>query len=249
MPDEDKISEDLEENGSGPRILIVEDDRDISDLVARYLEKNGLTILQAYDGTNVDDFVKSNQVDLIVLDVNLPKEDGFSICTRLRRTSRIPIIMLTAKSEDIDTILGLELGADDYMSKPFNPRELLARINAVLRRHAVQDEPAATVLRFLGWTVSLTERRVYDPANVEIALTSTEFDVLVIFCENSGRVLPRTRLLDLLRGQGRHAGGDRSIDIVISRLRRKIEPDPHVPKLIKTVRSGGYIFACAVETV
>jgi two-component system OmpR family response regulator len=228
-----------------PRILIVEDDPEINNLVSRYLGDNGFATLQAFDSRDVDDMIATQPIDLVVLDVNLPTEDGFSVCVRLRRISRLPIIMLTAKSEDLDRILGLEIGADDYMSKPFNPRELLARIRAVLRRNTNDAAPAKT-FRFKGWVVDLEERRVFNSATVEILLTSSEFDLLVVLCENPGRVLTRDRLLDLTQGSS-SAGMGRSIDISVSRLRRKMEDNPRDPGLIKTVRSGGYFFAAPVE--
>jgi len=182
----------------------------------------------------------------------LPGEDGLSLCRKVRAESQMPIIMLTARGEDVDRIVGLEMGADDYLAKPFNPRELLARINAVLRRQAaaltVSAANGATALTFLGWLIDLRLRELRNPAGARVAMTSAEFDLLRTFCERPGRVLSRDSLLDLT--QGRNAGSfERSIDVLVSRIRRKIETDPLEPTMIKTVRSGGYMFTPRVEAV
>ena len=233
-----------------PHILVVEDDREISALVARYLRANECRVTLTGSGRQVDQLLDGSRIDLIVLDLMLPGEDGLSLCKRLRTHSQVPIIMLTAKGDEIDRILGLEMGADDYLAKPFNPRELLARIRAVLRRSAITAlSPVATaarVLTFLGWRIDRMLRELRNPAGARIALTDAEFGLLQVFCERPGRVLSRDQLLDLT--QGRSAGVfERSIDILVSRLRRKIENDPHDPSIIKTVRSGGYLFTPVVE--
>lgn len=230
-------------------ILIVEDDRDISALIARYLSQNGMRSATTRDGREMDRALRDGRFDLIVLDLNLPGEDGLSICRRLRLTASVPIIMLTARGEDVDRIIGLEMGADDYLAKPFNPRELLARIRAVLRRQGAgvldADEPAGSFV-FLGWTLNASKRELSNPDDVRVALTGAEFDLLRVFCERPGRVLSRDILLDLT--QGRMASPfERSIDILISRLRQKIEREPREPEMIKTIRSGGYLFTPAVE--
>ena len=191
-----------------------------------------------------------DRVDLIVLDLMLPGEDGLSICKRLRTTSQVPIIMLTAKGDEVDRILGLEMGADDYLSKPFNPRELLARIRAVLRRSAAAAlNPVASgarALSFLGWRIDRVLRELTTADGTRVVLTDAEFSLLQALCERPGRILSRDQLLDVT--QGRSAGVfERSIDILVSRLRRKIEDDPHHPNIIKTVRSGGYLFTPEVE--
>jgi two-component system OmpR family response regulator len=231
------------------QILIVEDDREISALVARYLSQNGMRCVAARDGREMDRTLRDGRFDLIVLDLNLPGEDGLSICRRLRQSTSIPIIMLTARSEDIDRIIGLEMGADDYLGKPFNPRELLARIRAVMRRQqGAQADPDTTpgAFAFNGWTLDASKRELNNPDDVRVAVTGAEFDLLRAFCERPGRVLSRDVLLDLT--QGRTATPfERSIDILISRLRQKIERDPREPELIKTIRSGGYLFTPAVE--
>ncbi len=235
-----------------PHILVVEDDRDISALVTRYLRSNECRVTVASDGRNVDRLIDESRIDLVVLDLMLPGEDGLSVCKRLRARSHVPIIMLTAKGDEVDRILGLEMGADDYLSKPFNPRELLARIRAVLRRSAITAlNPSANgrrTLSFQGWQIDRILRELRNPQGVRVAVTDAEFSLLQVFCERPGRVLSREQLLDLT--QGRSPGVfERSIDILVSRLRRKIESDPHEPTIIKTVRSGGYLFTPAVEPV
>ena len=187
-------------------------------------------------------------IDLLVLDLMLPGEDGLSLIRKLRATSAIPVIMLTAMGEDADRIVGLEMGADDYLPKPFNPRELLARIKAVLRRINPQRPPGAAVgdvARFDGWILELGPRRLLSPTGDEIELSTGEYELLHAFITHPRRVLSRDQLLDLARGRSA-VPFDRSIDIQVMRLRRKIEADPKEPRLIKTVRGGGYIFAAEV---
>jgi two-component system OmpR family response regulator len=201
-------------------ILIVDDDRDIRTLLADYLESNSYRTLGAADGTAMWKTLDETRPDLIVLDLNMPGDDGLTLCRKLRATSSLPVIMLTARNEPLDRILGLEMGADDYLPKPFEPRELLARIRSVLRRsHAMpSNTPSENVqqMRFSGWTLDLTE--------------------------HPNRVLNRDQLLNLT--QGRDADPfDRSIDIQISRLRQKLGEDARMPQIIKTVRNGGYVLA------
>ncbi len=234
---------------ASPHILVVEDDAEISRLVSRYLRTNDLHVSVLADGRSLDRTLEDSRVDLIVLDLMLPGEDGLALCRRLRTRSEVPVIMLTARGEELDRIIGLEIGADDYLAKPFNPRELLARIRAVLRRAnaaaPIVDRRART-LTFLGWQIDCMVRELRDPKGTHIVLTGAEFSLLQVLCERAGRVLTREQLLDLT--QGRKAGSlERSIDVLISRLRRKIERDPHDPAIIKTVRSGGYLFAAPVE--
>ena len=233
-----------------PHILVVEDDRDIGRLVARYLRDNDCRVSHAADGGEMDDAIQSGRIDLIVLDVMLPGEDGLSLCRRLRTTSQIPVVMLTAKGDEVDRIVGLELGADDYLTKPFNPRELLARIRAVLRRTSLagasRSAEGARLLSFENWRVDCVARTLTSPQDSRVTLTSAEFDLLVALCERCGRVLSRDQLLDLT--QGRDAGAfERSVDVLISRIRSKIERDPRHLDFIKTVRSGGYVFTPQVE--
>ncbi len=233
-----------------PHILVVEDDRDISALIARYLRANACRVSLAGSGRDVDRMLDQSQINLIVLDLMLPGEDGLSVCQRLRTRSQVPIIMLTAKGDEVDRILGLEMGADDYLAKPFNPRELLARIRAVLRRATMTAlapiAGSARVLGFLGWTLDRVLRELRNPQGTRVALTDAEFGLLQTFCERPGRIMSRDQLIELT--QGRSAGAfERSIDILVSRLRRKIERDPQDPYIIKTVRAGGYLFTPTVE--
>lgn len=236
-----------------PKILIVEDDVAIAGMVRDSLSEQGMLVRLAGDSAAMDATMRLVNFDLIVLDVMLPGEDGFSICRRLRRSGDIPILMLTSISSDIDRIVGLEIGADDYVTKPFVLRELTARIKALLRRTrrttAPQLElPKKPVLRFDGWRVDPVRRQVHDPSHARVAMTTHEFDLLLAFCQNPGRVLTREQLLGVT-----HAGLagpiERSVDVHISRLRQKIEADPRDPMLVKTVRLGGYLFTASVEEV
>ncbi|WP_407188280.1 response regulator [Bradyrhizobium centrosematis] len=235
-----------------PNILVVEDDRETRTLIAKYLRNNACNVTAVSDGREMSRAMADHRVDLIILDVMLPGEDGFSLCRKVRSEAQTPIIMLTARGEDIDRIVGLEMGADDYLPKPFNPRELLARINAVLRRQAAAQAASAvqgaSTLAFEGWRIDLRLRELRNPDGARVAVTSAEFDLLRAFCERPGRVLSRDSLLDLT--QGRNAGSfERSIDVLVSRIRRKIEPNPADPTIIKTVRSGGYLFTPRTEAV
>ena len=234
-------------------ILVVDDDREIRDLTARFLRKHGYRVDTAANGREMDAQLAAGRYDLIVLDLMMPGEDGLSICRRLRADGAIPIVMLTALGEETDRIVGLEMGADDYLPKPFNPRELLARIKAVLRRSAAAASSAAAQavvptgrrLSFEGWSLDLARRELFDPTGALVTLTAGEFDLLAAFAERPHRVLSRDQLLDLTRG--REAGPfDRSVDVQLSRLRRKVETNPGEPALIKTVRGGGYVFAANV---
>jgi len=238
---------DLRDAQASPHILIVEDDAEISTLVTRYLSSHEIRVSVAAHGGEMDSRLAQNRIDLIVLDLNLPKEDGLSLCLRLRKTSSVPIIMLTARSEEIDRILGLEMGADDYLAKPFNPRELLARIRAVLRRYGGRREERLTrIFRFAGWQVDRGLRQVVNPSGAKVTLTGAEFDLIAAFCENAGRVLSRNQLLHIIHGPSA-CTHERSIDILVSRVRQKIETNSREPEMIKTVRSGGYIFSQSVE--
>ena len=230
-------------------ILVVDDDREIRSLLGDYLEKNGFRATAVADGRAMWSALEQGRFDLVILDVMLPGEDGFVLCRSLRARSDLPVIMLTAKGEDMDRIVGLELGADDYLAKPFNPRELLARIKSVLRRHRavpgnLQAEPAR-YLRFAGWTLDLAARNLVSPTQVVVALSGAEFRLLRVFLSYPNRVLSRDQLMDLT--VGREADPlDRSIDVQVSRLRRKIETHPQNPELIITVRGGGYMFTASV---
>ena len=229
-----------------PTILVVEDDRETRTLIAKYLSEHGCNVITAADGREMTRLLTDHRVDLLILDVMLPGDDGFTLCRKVRAESQLPIIILTARGEDVDRIMGLEIGADDYLPKPYNPRELLARINAVLRRQNSSVGPETDVLAFAGWKIDVRKRELRDPLNARVAVTSAEFDLLRVFCERAGRVLSRETLLELT--QGKNTGSfDRSIDVLVSRIRRKIEPNPPDVTIIKTVRAGGYIFTPTVE--
>ena len=235
-----------------PHILIVDDDREIRDLLARFLKKHEYRVDVAADGRAMMQAIEAGRFDLVVLDLMLPGEDGLSLCRRLRATSSLPVIMLTAVSEETDRIVGLEMGADDYLTKPFNPRELLARIKAVLRRTGAgagaapgADEGGGKAFAFESWRLDLARRELRSADGVLTPLTAGEFDLLVAFVERPQRVLGRDQLLDLTKGRTA-APFERSVDVQLSRLRRKIEIDPKAPAIIKTVRGGGYVFAAKV---
>jgi two-component system, OmpR family, response regulator len=227
------------------QILVVEDDRTIRDLVVKFLIANGMRAVGAGNGRDMDRELNSRNIDLIILDMMLPGENGDSICKRLRQKTKIPIVMLTAKSEEVDKIVGLELGADDYVTKPFSSRELLARIRAVLRRYSVTPvQPLALrdeVISFSNWQLQTAQRQLTDTNGVRVILTSAEYDLLLVFCSHVGQVISRDKILDLTHG--RIAGPfERSVDILVSRLRQKLEVVPEDPQLIKTVRGNGYVF-------
>ena len=232
------------ENSETGRILIVEDDERLATLTREYLENNGLQVSVEGDGGKAVDRILSERPDLVVLDLMLPGEDGVSICRRVRSQYGGQILMLTARTDDLDEVLGLEMGADDYVAKPVRPRVLLARIRALLRRSAAPaEEPAdndQSRLRFGALVVDNAMREAWlEDRSVE--LTSAEFDLLWLLCSNAGRVLSREEIFSQLRGI-EYDGQDRSIDVRVSRIRPKIGDDPMHPRLIKTVRSKGYLF-------
>ncbi|HWV52482.1 response regulator [Pseudorhodoplanes sp.] len=234
---------------AAPHILIVDDHREIRELVTRALVKEGFRVSSAADGRAMHKMLADGRIDLILLDLMLPGEDGLSICRNLRTTSDIPIIMLTAKGEEIDRVLGLEMGADDYLPKPFGSRELIARIRAVLRRGR-PSEPAAKNASHYGfdrWRLNTAARELIRDDGVSVPLSTGEYDLLLAFVQRPQRVLSREQLLDLARGRAA-ANFDRAIDTQVSRLRKKIEQDPADPKIIKTVWGGGYTFTAAVTT-
>jgi two-component system OmpR family response regulator len=227
------------------RIAVVEDDPEIARMMTSYMTDNGFEVAAARSGRDLDRVMASGgKIDCVILDVGLPGEDGLSICRRLRGKSSVPIIMVTGRGTDTDRIVGLELGADDYLPKPFNPRELLARVRAVMRRSSLTEQAPAEapqVLMFEGWRLDMARRQLFAPDGAPRSLTSGEFNILSIFCQNARKVLSRDDLLDLLHGRAA-AVFDRSIDVQISRLRRKIETNLKDPSFIKTVRYGGYFF-------
>lgn len=235
-----------------PHILVVDDDREIRDLLSRFLSRHDYRVTVAADGRQMKQVLSNWKIDLVVLDLMLPGEDGLVLCRDLRATSSVPVLMLTAMGEDTDRIVGLEMGADDYLAKPFNPRELLARIKAILRRTnsvaGSHDIAGKKCLVFAGWKLDKGRRRLESPSGIGVDLTAGEFSLLVAFAEHPQRVLNRDQLLDLTQGRI-GTPFDRSVDVQVSRLRRKIEADPKNPELIKTVRSGGYQFTPAVEWI
>lgn len=232
-------------------VAVVEDDPEISQTMVQCMTEHGFVVTAARSGRDLDRVLSIGRIDLIILDVGLPGEDGLSICRRLRNQSNVPIIMVTARGTETDRIVGLEIGADDYLPKPFSPRELVARVRAVLRRSSAQNDnnrqPPKT-LEFEGWRLDMARRQLLDPSGIPMPLTSGEFNILAIFCQNPQKVLSRDALLDLLHGRAA-AVFDRSVDVQISRLRRKIEPNLKNPTFIKTVRYGGYFFTPSVTTV
>ncbi|MDE2017037.1 MAG: response regulator [Hyphomicrobiales bacterium] len=233
-----------------PHVLVVDDHREIRDLLARYLAKNGLRVTTADGGGEMRAALRVGAVDLVVLDVMMPGEDGLSLCRWLRSQGDVPIVLLTAVSEETDRIVGLELGADDYVTKPFNPRELLARIRAILRRASVAPKPAdgdgAGRFAFAGWTLDARRRSLFGADGKEAPLGAAEFRLLLALVSRPGAVMTRDQLLDVTAGRAANPF-DRSIDNLVSRLRRRIEPDPQRPSLVKTVRGDGYVFAAEVE--
>jgi two-component system OmpR family response regulator len=228
-----------------PHILVVDDHRDIRDLLARFLTKHGLRASVAESAAAARKTMNSADIDLIVLDIMMPGEDGLSLTRFVRETKDIPVILLTAMGEETDRIIGLEVGADDYVAKPFNPRELLARIKAVLRRAQTVPRPREKGqgrVRFDRWVLDLGRRELIDEKNVAVPLSGGEFRLLSVLIERPGMVLTRDQLLDLTRGRSPQPF-DRSIDNQISRLRRKIERDPKSPVLIRTSWGDGYSFS------
>ncbi|MEW5423442.1 response regulator transcription factor [Amorphus sp. 3PC139-8] len=241
------ISQNVQ-SGGGARILVVEDDPEIGSMLVEALASAGMQPDLARSGVEMDARMGLREFDLIILDVMLPGEDGLSICRRLRAHLTVPIILLTALGEEVDRIVGIEIGADDYITKPFSTRETVARVRGLLRRasYGTSGADRRTALRFDGWRIDPVRRLVFDPASTRIAMTSAEFDLLYVFCQNPGRILSREELL-----RHTHAGLagpiERSIDVHISRIRQKIEANPREPVFLKTVRLGGYLFTAIVE--
>jgi two-component system, OmpR family, response regulator len=238
----------MSDNG---HILVVDDQREIREMVEDYLSGEGYRVSTAHDGAEMRRALVQSRVDLVILDLMLPGEDGLSLARSLREESDVGIIILTGRGETVDRIIGLEMGADDYLPKPFHLRELLARVKSVLRRVSSRTAERAPVLRskarFAGWNLDLSSRELHSPTGKEVRLTTGEFDLLAAFVNNANQVLTRDQLLDLARN--REAGPfDRTIDVQVGRLRRKLEDDPQRPSIIKTVRGSGYIFTPAIET-
>lgn len=233
-------------------ILIVDDDAEIRGLLSEYLQKQGYRATAVADGKGLRAAVGTSHPDVIILDLMLPGEDGLALCRDLRARSDVPIIMLTARGDETDRIVGLELGADDYVAKPFSPRELLARIKSVLRRARSLPEnlkpQEVACYRFAGWTLDVATRNLTAPDRIVIPLSGTEFRLLRIFLDHPNRVLTRDQLIDLMLSRDA-APFDRAIDVQVSRLRHRLREDAKEPAIIKTVRSQGYVFAAHVDPV
>ncbi len=232
-------------------ILVVDDDAEIRNLLHEYLQKQGYRVTALADGRGLRAAVETSHPDVIILDVMLPGDDGLTLCRELRARSTVPIIMLTARGDETDRIVGLELGADDYVAKPFSPRELLARIKSVLRRSRSLPDNLQTeesgIFCFAGWTLDCATRNLTSPAGVVVALSGTDFRLLKIFVDHPNRVLTRDQLIDLMLS--RDAGPyDRAIDVQVSRLRQRLGEDAKDPAIIKTMRGQGYVFAAHVES-
>jgi two-component system, OmpR family, response regulator len=233
-------------------LLLVDDDKELCALLSKFLTQHGYRVSTAHSGVEMVAILETSRISLVILDLMLPGDDGLALCRRIRSTSTLPIIMLTAMGDEVDRIIGLEMGADDYLAKVANPRELLARVRAVLRRVGAPEAggPKARkrILEFSGWRLDVTHRQLISRQGALVPLRAGEFELLLAFVERPQRVLSRDQLLDLSRGRSASVF-DRSIDVQVSRLRRKIELDSKEPVLIKTVRSGGYVLAANVVAV
>ena len=231
-------------------VLVVDDDAEIRGLLGEYLQKNGYRVTAVGDGEGMRAALEAGRVDIVVLDLMLPGDDGLTLCRNLRARSEVPVIMLTARGEETDRIVGLEMGADDYLAKPFNPRELLARIKSVLRRTRSLPEnlqpEAARKIRFAGWALDLAARNLLSPEGVVVALSGTEYKLLRTFLAHPNRVLNRDQLIDLMLSRDA-SPFDRSIDVQVSRLRHRLGEGAKEPAIIKTVRGEGYVLAVPVE--
>ncbi|MDR6433394.1 response regulator [Brucella pseudogrignonensis] len=234
-------------------ILVVDDDREIRELVSSYLKKNGFRATVSADGRQMRNFLEANSVDLIVLDIMMPGDDGLVLCRELRagKNRAVPVILLTARDDEMDRIIGLEMGADDYIPKPFAARELLARIKSVLRRTRMlppnlQISDAGTLLKFGNWRLNTVGRHLLDQEGTEVALSGAEYRLLRVFIDHPQRVLNRDQLLNLTQGRDAELF-DRSIDLLVSRLRQRLGDDAREPIYIKTVRAEGYVFSVPIE--
>jgi two-component system, OmpR family, response regulator len=236
-------------------VLVVDDDREIRELISSYLKKNGLRVTIAADGRQMRSFLEANTVDLIVLDIMMPGHDGLVLCRELRsgKHKAIPVLLLTARSDEMDRIIGLEMGADDYLTKPFAARELLARIKAILRRTRMlppnlQVTEVGQLIAFGKWRLDTSQRHLLDSEGTVVALSGAEYRLLRVFLDHPQRVLNRDQLLNLTQGRDTELF-DRSIDLLISRLRQRLEDDAREPTYIKTVRAEGYVFSMPVGIV
>lgn len=232
-------------------LLIVDDDREIRNLLTDYLEQAGFRVSAVADGKGMRRVLEENRIDLVILDLMLPGEDGLSLCRELRSRTNLPVLMLTARGDEVDRIIGLEMGADDYLAKPFNPRELLARIRSVVRRAQALPPNMETDdvrgLRFAGWLLDVATRNVTAPDGLVVPLSGAEYRLLRVFLDHPQRVLAREQLLELANGREAILF-DRSIDVLVGRLRKRLRDDSREPSLIKTVRGEGYVLAASVES-
>ncbi len=225
-------------------LFIIDDDLQVCDLLQDFLQKHGYEVTTAHNGEALEKTLHSKHFDLLIIDIMLPGEDGLSICRKVRESSEIPIIILSALGEDVDRIVGLEVGADDYLAKPFNPRELLARIKALLRRTkytTTKQTLTPAKIHFSHWILDQQQHYLIAKDGLKIPLSKSEFELLLVFIEHAGRILNRDQLLDLTKGR-EYLAFDRSIDVQVGRLRKKLEPDLKEPEIIKTIRNIGYQF-------
>lgn len=232
-------------------LLVVDDDREIRNLLTEYLTQAGFRVTAVGDGKTMRRTLEANRIDLVILDLMLPGEDGLSLCRDLRtRSNSLPVLMLTARGDEVDRIVGLEMGADDYLAKPFNPRELLARIKTILRRAQALppnlEQAEAKSIQFAGWTLDVATRNVKAPDGLVVPLSGAEYRLLRVFLDHPQRVLPRDQLLELANKREAILF-DRSIDVLVGRLRKRLGDDSKEPTLIKTVRGEGYVLAATVE--
>lgn len=241
-------------NKSKKHILLIDDDKEITSLIAEYLKQHDFKVTVQYDGARLLKLLNENNFDLIILDVMLPGQDGLSLCQQIRNLNDIPVLMLSAAQSEADRVSGLEVGADDYIVKPFSSRELLARIKAHLRRNAgelvVNRQKLAPLkkIKFDSWILNRETHTLIGSDQVALALSQREYEMLMIFLEHPNRILSRNQLMDLLYDRDLEPT-DRSIDVLIGRIRKKIEPDPRKPSLLKTIRGGGYQFKSTVESI
>lgn len=236
------------------QVLVVDDDQDIRELLAQYLTKNSFDVITAEDGIEMDSQLDVHQPDLIILDIMLPGDDGFTLCQRIRQTSDVPIIMLTANSDEMDRVLGLEIGADDYIAKPFSPRELLARIKALLRRtqfaakqmNNTQDKTKTRFYNFANWKLDTQQHILLDQDDTVFSLTGADFQLLMLFIESGNEPVSRDQICQSLHGRDAFAN-ERGIDVHLSRLRNYLGDDAKSPNIIKTVRGKGYLFIASIH--
>lgn len=234
---------------SQKKVLVVDDDREIRELLDEYLTKVGFKVLTAPDGSNIDLIINEKQPDLVILDIMLPGDDGFTLCQKIRRYSAVPLIMLTASSDETDRVIGLEMGADDYIAKPFSPRELQARIKALLRRSQITAQTQQTSARYIcfdRWRLDTLERKLIDADGQTQDLSGSDYTLLNLFLTHPNSILDRDAISDVTRGR-EALPLDRSIDVQISRLRQRLGDSGKNPRLIKTIRGSGYLFSCEVR--